>query len=44
LVKDQGQETSIDTISVISVFIIILIPQLIIVNKLYKLEHGRNTT
>jgi hypothetical protein len=40
--KDQGQETNTDLISTITGFIIILIPQIIIGNKLYKLEKGIN--
>jgi ABC-type Na+ efflux pump permease subunit len=42
--KNQGQETSTDPIAIITYLIIILIPQIIIGDKLFRLEKGRNTT
>jgi hypothetical protein len=44
VISDKEQETSTVSISVITVFIIILIPQIIIGNKLYRLEKGLNAT
>ena len=42
--KHQGQETSIDAIAIITHLIIILIPQIIIGDKLFRLEKDRKFT